>query len=226
ASDYEDIPQAILLRAMSEYSARIVAVHAFPLPGTQMQWVWECWKAACRIAGHCYVLTDRMAKLVIFLIRNSTYTYDLQDFDARTGYAGNSIIADVRQAMLFKDKSSLGAIYRSHFEPITLPNLALDFSVLEFCSQEWSTGTFVQAQFFEKNVYESYHIHLADIQKWSALNVTVVENIRRKWYTRAPNIRITATAEASTNIDLAQEDVLRNELAGRTGATDSEPESE
>jgi hypothetical protein len=64
ASDYAPIPHALLIRACADYSARIVAVDAFPEVGVQMKWAQETFRAACRAAGNRYVLTDRMAKIV------------------------------------------------------------------------------------------------------------------------------------------------------------------
>jgi hypothetical protein len=53
-------------------------------------------------------------------------------------------------------------------------------------TQEWSTGTFIQAGFTEKEMGESYRTHLSDInEKWIKCNPAVTENLRRKWYKRA-----------------------------------------
>lgn len=57
---------------------------------------------------------------------------------------------------------------------------------VEYVIEEWSTGVFIPAKgFYEKDVAAKYRTHLADAEKWSACNPTVVENIRRKWYRRA-----------------------------------------
>ncbi|KAJ7148307.1 hypothetical protein C8R46DRAFT_1044855 [Mycena filopes] len=47
-----------------------------------------------------------------------------------------------------------------------------------FCCDEWSTGSIVQTKFTEKLMATTYPAHLVDIEKWSALSPTVVENIR------------------------------------------------
>lgn len=66
-------------------------------------------------------------------------------------------------------------------------HVALPLKLLqaEFCANEWSTGSFIKAKFYEKDVDKRYRIHLADVEKWSKCNPTVVENIRRKMYRRA-----------------------------------------
>ncbi|KAJ7727509.1 hypothetical protein B0H14DRAFT_3518846 [Mycena olivaceomarginata] len=52
------------------------------------------------------------------------------------------------------------------------------------------------------------------------MNQTVVDNLCIKWYTWASPIPSTV----STNISQSRADALRDELAGRTGLTDSEAE--
>ncbi|KAJ7237107.1 hypothetical protein C8J57DRAFT_1247350 [Mycena rebaudengoi] len=264
AADYEDIIQALLLRAMAEYSANILSTDAFPPIGIQLDWAARCWMSTCRTAKARYILADRMAKLItkrgsqtrgrivdgfrsVFathygFIRTSTSTsikinvalaqklkfkasFHYKDVNNRLGFGGNSILSDVRQLTTFKDRESLGAIFRSHFDPITLPNLAFDFAVLEFLIDEWSTGSFISKKFYEKDVAVSYRRHLTDVQSWSNFNKTVVENIRKKWSKRAmSSLGLVSTAAISTNIDREQEDRMRDEMEGRTGATDSEPE--
>ncbi|KAJ7768785.1 hypothetical protein B0H14DRAFT_3509578 [Mycena olivaceomarginata] len=51
------------------------------------------------------------------------------------------------------------------------------------------------------------------------MNQTVVDNLCIKWYT-GPRLSL----DVSTNISQSRADALRDELAGRTGLTDSEAE--
>ncbi|KAJ7288660.1 hypothetical protein C8J57DRAFT_1494938 [Mycena rebaudengoi] len=267
AADYQDVPQALLLRAIADYCSRIIAIYAFPPVNTQTQWAADCWTVACRAAKERYLLSDRMAKLItkrgsqirgkilekyrsLFaahygFVRSSTAAaiqanialaakllakaaFHYKDVDARTGFGGNIIIASARQLTTFKDKHSLGAIFRSRFSPITLNNLALDFTVLEFLTREWKTGTHIPAQFFEKDVTKYYEIHVQDVEDWSKLNPSFCENVRLKWTRRAcETLGLTdATSTTFTNIDKTQEALMRDEMAGRTGETDSEAEDE
>ncbi|KAJ7683614.1 hypothetical protein B0H14DRAFT_3907847 [Mycena olivaceomarginata] len=127
--------------------------------------------------------------------------------------------------IIFKDKKSLAAIFPSYFNPIPAPYLALEFSVLQFLTQEWSTGTHVPGAFTEKEMGNSYRTHLSDInEKWIKYNPVVTENLWRKWYKRASQHFAPAEPEKGTHIEEEDEDALRLELAGRTGETDSEGE--
>ena len=63
-ADYEDVVQALLLRAMHEYESRIVGVSPYPDSAIQSKWVKVCWKEACRVAAEDYSMTERMSKMV------------------------------------------------------------------------------------------------------------------------------------------------------------------
>ncbi|KAJ7754201.1 hypothetical protein DFH07DRAFT_959899 [Mycena maculata] len=92
---------------------------------------------------------------------------------------------------------------------------------------EWSTGQFVPAQFTEKDLSVTYTKHLKDIEKWAGLNPAVVQNMRHKWYTRASNtLGLATVSNGDTNIGIEQEAALREELDGRTGATDSKSDGD
>ncbi|KAF7361033.1 hypothetical protein MSAN_01133700 [Mycena sanguinolenta] len=147
---------------------------------------------------------------------------------SRTGYGENKIIAAARQVLTFKDRDSSGVVFPSYFDPYPIPALAFELTTLEFVIREWSTGSFIQAKFTEKDLAKMYQVHLTDTQTWNACNEAVAEKIRQKWYRRASQTFITDTSETAlaSNIDSARADALRAELAGRTGDTDSEPEEE
>ncbi|KAJ7183396.1 hypothetical protein C8R46DRAFT_1209558 [Mycena filopes] len=268
ASDYASIPHSLILRACADYSARILAVDAFPAVGLQTQWSQEAFRGACRSArGERYVLTDRITKIITargsqvrgkiveayraqfaghyglersaskkVIETNRQKAEDLKHKASfhyknpkiRQGFGENKIIGSVRRLTTFRDAVSLGVLFPSFFNPISLPYTAFDFAVLEFCSDEWSTGSFVQAKFTEKAVALRYRAHLSDVEKWNALSPTVVENIRGNWYKRASQTLLTpATGSVlSTNINEDEEEALRNELAGRSGDTDAEDDVE
>ncbi|KAJ6456802.1 hypothetical protein C8R47DRAFT_1227757 [Mycena vitilis] len=153
-------------------------------------------------------------------------SYHYKDVDAGTGYGGNTILLDLRQAVLFADKKSLGVIFASHFELYPYPTLALEFSILQFINSQWSTGQFVQGSFLEKEWAAPYRTHLADINRWAELNTEVVDKLRHKWYTRATrSLGPGAASQAPTHITQSREDALRAELDGRTGETDSEEDN-
>ncbi|KAJ7635773.1 hypothetical protein DFH06DRAFT_1003351 [Mycena polygramma] len=152
-------------------------------------------------------------------------SFHYKDTKLRTGYAQNSIIAVARRKLIFKDKKSLAAIFPSYFNPISGPYLALDFSTLQFLAEEYSTGKPVPGSFTEKEMSASYRTHLADINdKWIKSNPTVTENLRRKWYKRASQHYVSAEPLKESHIDDDDVDLLRLEMEGRTGDTDSEEE--
>jgi hypothetical protein len=64
AADYEDVVQALLLRAMHEYESRIVGVNPYPDSANQSKWTKICWKEACHVAAEDYSMTERMSKIV------------------------------------------------------------------------------------------------------------------------------------------------------------------
>ncbi|KAJ6508169.1 hypothetical protein C8R45DRAFT_436900 [Mycena sanguinolenta] len=64
AADYEAVVQALLLRAMQEYAARIVAIYAFPDIGLQATWAKECFKTACQATNEHFKINARMIKLI------------------------------------------------------------------------------------------------------------------------------------------------------------------
>ncbi|KAF7376993.1 hypothetical protein MSAN_00117200 [Mycena sanguinolenta] len=237
AGDYADIPHALILRACAEYSARILAHNPYPdirARGSQKRGkMVEIFRALCpshfgfvRSTARKQIDANRLKAKA--LLEQASFHYKFEDPISRTGFGENKIIAAARQAMTFKDKDSSGVLFPSYFNPYPVSALAFKLATLEFVIREWSTGSFIQAKFTEKDVAKVYKVHLADTQTWNACNEAVTENIRRKWYRRASETFITDTPEAalSSNIDSAQADALRAELSGRTGDTESEPEDE
>ena len=64
AADYEDVVQALLLRAMHEYESRIVGISPYPDSALQSKWTKICWKEACCVAAEDYSMTERISKMV------------------------------------------------------------------------------------------------------------------------------------------------------------------
>ncbi|KAJ7019295.1 hypothetical protein C8F04DRAFT_1257522 [Mycena alexandri] len=267
AADYEPVVRALLLRAMLEYTVRILTKNPFPDVGLQVLWAKECFRSACRAAHEHFSITDRMMKLIqkrgshirsqiVTACRNlfashynfnrtSTSTaatkanrdlstalcedaaFHYKDVKTCTGFAENAIFVDIRRAVVFKNKKALGAIFASHFNPYPLPTAALEFIAVHHCAKEWSTGQFIGAEFQEKDVIDDYNTHLSDLQRWADLNEDVVLKLRGKWYTRASRtLGLAARPTGQSHISLNREELLRQELAGRTGETDSENEGE
>lgn len=64
ASDYEDVVEALILRAAFEYESLISTVNAFPGTTLRHKWANQVWKNAGLDAGENYKLTDRISSLV------------------------------------------------------------------------------------------------------------------------------------------------------------------
>jgi len=115
---------------------------------------------------------------------------------------------------------------------------------IDFCIDEWSSGQFVKAKMWEKDVLARHEVYRKDLEDWHNLNVTAVDGIRRKWYQRARwvpfvfarmswltwRLLYSRNAGVAENIEIKQtltgdvRDRTRDELEGRTGETDSEME--
>jgi len=64
ASDYEDVVEALILRAAFEYESLISTVNAFPGTTLRHKWANQAWKNAGLDADENYKLTDRISSLV------------------------------------------------------------------------------------------------------------------------------------------------------------------
>lgn len=64
AADYEPIVEALLLRAMLEYTMHILTNNAFPDVSLQVVWAKESWKSACCAANQHFKVNQQMIKLV------------------------------------------------------------------------------------------------------------------------------------------------------------------
>lgn len=64
ASDYEDIVQALILRAASQYEAAVSTQDSFPDTTLRLKWARKAWNDANNDAGHEYEITDEISSLV------------------------------------------------------------------------------------------------------------------------------------------------------------------
>ncbi|KAJ7091029.1 hypothetical protein C8R44DRAFT_750776 [Mycena epipterygia] len=196
-----DIPHALILRAK------------------------ETFKGSCRTAKERYILTDPMAKIIIACgsqIRGKIIEAYRSLFTSHYGFE-RSMTKKVIDANRLKAENLIknAAFHYKNTEERSGYAENKIIASLEFCVNEWSTGSFIQATFFEKDVLERYLVHVADAERWSNMNKVVVENIRRRWYRRASQTLTSAVSSTiAANIGDSQEDALRNELEGRMGDTD------
>ncbi|KAF7970456.1 hypothetical protein HWV62_23905 [Athelia sp. TMB] len=88
-----------------------------------------------------------------------------KDPKERAGFAQHKIVSDILHSAYFANKNDDGVKFSDYFKPISLVTLAAIFTVVEFCLDEWSTGTFEQATFNEKAGCECYKGHLESLKK-------------------------------------------------------------
>jgi len=155
------------------------------------------------------------------LLKGAAFHY--KDPATTSGYAQSKIISEILHLCWFDEANSPGIIYPRFFNPISLNTLALIFVMIDHCLKEWSTGKHVRADFSEKLSGQSYCAYVTDLEAWSDLNKTVVANTRKKYYLRARrSAGIIDNAKQVTSLVGDAKDRARDEMAGRTGETDSE----
>ena len=137
------------------------------------------------------------SELLLYLLLNRL----LKDPDTLSGFAQNKIISEILYLAWFDDKQSKGPFSaststRSLLKPLPWSLrwsvhflyhhiLFLHFWQIDFCLHEWSTGAFLQATLFEKDVIHTHKIYRVEVEAWSAINLSVTSNIRKKLFTRA-----------------------------------------
>ncbi|KAJ7904067.1 hypothetical protein B0H13DRAFT_1881913 [Mycena leptocephala] len=94
---------------------------------------------------------------------------DTPNTKKRTGYAKNPIIMEAIRCIWFKTKVGRSVMLPEYFSPITLITLALIFTAIEFCIEEYSTGRFKQGIIDELLDKDRYETHLKDLTDWAAL---------------------------------------------------------
>ncbi|PPQ66679.1 hypothetical protein CVT24_008832 [Panaeolus cyanescens] len=145
----------------------------------------------------------------------------------KSGFAEAKVIQECIQAVWFdRGKESYGVVFQHLFNPIPLEMLTLIFTMINHCLDEWSTGRRDLKMVFEERMVRDQHIAFrADLKRWSEQNIPVVRAIREKFFKRAcrdAGVNVETTVQPTLVGDSL--DRVRNELAGRTGETDSEAE--
>jgi hypothetical protein len=74
---------------------------------------------------------------VFILLSVLPLTHPRQDPEARTGYAENTILPDVRRLTSFGKKDSVGALFPSYFDPISLELIALELCTVRATSYNY-----------------------------------------------------------------------------------------
>ncbi|KAJ7169341.1 hypothetical protein C8R43DRAFT_945280 [Mycena crocata] len=120
---------------------------------------------------------------------------------------------------------------RRSFSPISLVTLALIFTAIEFCIDEYSTGRFQQGVFDEVVNTSRYEVHLKDLTEWAALKPSVTDTIRQRMHDKLRSSTGSALLKSTgrlsdVNRARALEELEAMEAGGADEATaaDSDPE--
>ncbi|KAJ7053462.1 hypothetical protein C8F01DRAFT_1260450 [Mycena amicta] len=141
-------------------------------------------------------------------------------------FENKTAIAILRQACFNNGSKSFGVVHEESFMPISFQTLALVYTMIQFCIEEWKTGTCVKHDFDEKTVAPKYFAMLSDVMEWDSVDPGFSHKLRTKW---AKSLRKGAGVadEAQGEEGFVTEDIkdkIRREQEGRTGDTDSEGE--
>ncbi|KAJ7587549.1 hypothetical protein C8J56DRAFT_890466 [Mycena floridula] len=129
-------------------------------------------------------------------------------FGKPIGYTENKIVNVIIRRAWFKDgPSSIAVIFKRFFDPVSLNTLALIFTAVRFCLEEWSTGQWIKGPKFSQGTeYNSrFKPLLEDLIRWDAVVPSVTLKIRERMYKKCRD---------TLGID--------GPSGGRTGDTDSE----
>ncbi|EMD31713.1 hypothetical protein CERSUDRAFT_100178 [Gelatoporia subvermispora B] len=146
-----------------------------------------------------------------------------KDIEQKKGYWQNDAVMNLLQQGFFSKKAaSSGMVHQLTFWPLPLPLLAIVIATLHVCIKEWAEGYHQSIMFTEGNVKPLYEHYLAALEDYNTINSAVVTKLRTKMYDTLRH-RAGMAAVVSTK-GLSQEFRRRaqEELAGRTGDTDSD----
>ncbi|KAF8500068.1 hypothetical protein JB92DRAFT_3146256 [Gautieria morchelliformis] len=111
-----------------------------------------------------HVYQGQLAALVRELTMNHGILF--KDHEARTGLFDNLWTARILRAQWFVDAHAEGISFHAYFNPILLPTLALLFTAIENCVDEWKDGRFRSIDFTEKLYREKYQSYLTNLETW------------------------------------------------------------
>ncbi|KAJ7315019.1 hypothetical protein DFH08DRAFT_820984 [Mycena albidolilacea] len=138
-------------------------------------------------------------------------TFHFKNPAERTGYAASTAISSIRELTSFKDKDTVGVLFPSRFNPINQSCRIWDRRVVSM--RRISLPSIVLTL---PALRGAAHV-TPQLSKTSDANGIAVH--RTETFVSST---LTAT---STSIDDAQKEAMRDELAGRTGETDSKDEN-
>ncbi|KAI0047575.1 hypothetical protein FA95DRAFT_1662752 [Auriscalpium vulgare] len=162
-----------------------------------------------------------------FLCLTPSMSY--QDPDMLTGFAEHKILLAVIRSAWFRDSRDAGVLQPEYFNPITAETIALVYTTVMFCLQEWESGVLAKGPFTEKDNKATYKTILQEIKDWCRGNEPFLVNMGKRLYKKA---RIASGASPIDDgspkaaISASIKEKAREALVSRTGDTDSEAEVE
>ncbi|KAI0669331.1 hypothetical protein C8Q78DRAFT_977934, partial [Trametes maxima] len=150
--------------------------------------------------------------------------FAFKDVEARTEFAHNRAIRNAIKATWFADPTGPGIIYAAQFSPIREETLALIFTTIEFCLDQWSDGTCNKNLALTQKAYESKYIaHLKIIRLWSQSGPEASKIVRQRMYDRA---RRACGAAPMTRPSIGLSDDTQARLRAELEAMAAEPGSD
>ncbi|KAI0357941.1 hypothetical protein OH77DRAFT_1422089 [Trametes cingulata] len=113
--------------------------------------------------------------------------FHYRDVETQAGFARNPVIFQaIRDAWFPSNGQKLGTQFRSRFEPISLASLALIFTVIHYCIDQWADGAYNPELEFTEHAYgTTYKTYLSKLSEWESIDVSKVQKIRKKLHDRA-----------------------------------------
>ncbi|KAF8577141.1 hypothetical protein K439DRAFT_1639963 [Ramaria rubella] len=108
--------------------------------------------------------TANTMALISRIKANNTLVY--KDHEKRTGHFETPILLAAIKTQWFSHTHAEGVNFHMYFNPIPTPVMALIFTVIENCLDEWKSGQFKAIPFQEKCYREIFEEHLASLDKW------------------------------------------------------------
>ncbi|KAJ7057569.1 hypothetical protein C8F01DRAFT_1371708 [Mycena amicta] len=144
-------------------------------------------------------------------------------------FENKTALSMIQQAYFNNGAKSLGVVHEDSFMPITLATLAMVYTAIQFCLEEWKTGCRIKAPFTGKAVASKYYVMLVDLLEWDSVNPSFSHKIRTKWAKKFRKATGIDDATLSMEDGIVTEDLkekIRRDQEGRTGETDSENDSD
>ncbi|OJT05253.1 hypothetical protein TRAPUB_3960 [Trametes pubescens] len=112
--------------------------------------------------------------------------FHYEDVEVRRRFAHNRIVTTVIKEQWFADAGGPGVKYATQFSPIREVTLALIFTTIEYCLDQWVSGHYDKNLTFSEKVYRAkYERHLLHIREWCKLDSAATRSIRQRMYDRA-----------------------------------------